>query len=74
MGELVGVGTAAKLLGVSPSYIYKLRCTAPGIYAFGKGLRINPAELAAWARTQAEQKATEPKRRRPRKAASKDAA
>lgn len=74
MGELVDVGTAAKLLGVSASFIYKLHCKAPGIYAFGKGLRINPAELAAWARSRAEQKATEPKRRRARKAASKDAA
>jgi predicted DNA-binding transcriptional regulator AlpA len=54
MSELIDVRSAAELLGLSRSYIYKLRGAAPGIYKFGRGLRINPRELASWARSEAE--------------------
>jgi len=46
----VDLQVAAKKLGLSRSYIYKLPNDTPGIYRFGRKKKINMAELMAWAR------------------------
>lgn len=41
---------AAKELGISKFTIYRLPKTTPGIYRYGKALRVNVKELRTWAR------------------------
>lgn len=40
---------AAKALGVSKTYIYKLPHGTPGVYVFGRAVRYDVEELRAWA-------------------------
>jgi hypothetical protein len=46
----VKVEPAAKELGISKFTIYRLPKSTPGIYRYGKALRVNVEELRAWAR------------------------
>ncbi len=43
---------AAKELGISKFTIYRLPKSTPGIYRYGKAVRVNIDELRAWARGQ----------------------
>jgi excisionase family DNA binding protein len=45
---------AVKRLMVSKQYLYKLPRNTPGIYRFGRAIRINLEELKGWARLSAE--------------------
>ena len=49
MSELVKVVQAAKELGVSRFFLYKLPKGTPGIYRLGNALRFDVAEIRAWA-------------------------
>jgi hypothetical protein len=46
----IDVPVAAKRIGLSLSFLYKLDDSTPGLYRFGKKKKINVAELMAWAR------------------------
>ncbi|MDR4485571.1 MAG: hypothetical protein R3B95_20655 [Nitrospirales bacterium] len=48
------VELAARELGLSKFTIYRLPRTTPGIYRYGKALRVNVEELRQWAREQAQ--------------------
>lgn len=48
----VKVEQAAKELGVSKFWLYKLPRDTPGKYFYGRALRIDVAELKEWAREQ----------------------
>ena len=49
------VEQAAQELGISKFKIYRLSKDTPGLYKYGKALRVNVAELRAWAREQQKQ-------------------
>ena len=46
------VEQAAQELGISKFKIYRLPKGTPGLYKYGKALRVNVTELRAWARSQ----------------------
>ena len=54
-GEImeVKVEEAARELGMSKFYIYRLPKDTPGLYRFGRALRVNVQELRDWAKGQA---------------------
>jgi hypothetical protein len=47
--HLQKVEGAAKALGVSKTFLYKLPRGTPGVYAFGRAIRYDVDELRAWA-------------------------
>ena len=49
----VKVEEAAKELGMSKFFIYRLPKDTPGLYRYGRALRVNTIELREWARGQA---------------------
>ncbi len=49
----VKVEEAARELGMSKYWIYRLPKDTPGLYTFGRALRVNVGELRQWAREQA---------------------
>jgi len=49
----VRVKEAAKEMGVSPFFIYRLPKNTPGLYQYGRAIRVNVEELRQWARKQA---------------------
>jgi hypothetical protein len=49
----VKVEQAAKELGLSKFFIYRLPKDTPGLYRYGRALRVNTAELREWAKGQA---------------------
>jgi len=49
----VKVAVAAKELGMSTFWIYRLPKDTPGLYPYGRALRVNVEELREWAREQA---------------------
>jgi hypothetical protein len=49
----VKVEQAAKELGMSKFFIYRLPKDTPGLYRFGRALRVNVQELREWAKRQA---------------------
>ncbi len=49
----VKVEEAARELGMSKFYIYRLPKDTPGLYRFGRALRVNVQELRDWAKGQA---------------------
>ena len=49
----VKVKQAARELGMSEFYIYRLPKDTPGLYRFGRALRVNVQELRDWAKGQA---------------------
>jgi hypothetical protein len=51
MGD-VKVEVAAKELSISKFTIYRLPKDTPGLYRYGRALRVNIEELRAWARGQ----------------------
>lgn len=50
----VTVDVAAKELGLSKFTVYRLPKTTPGIYVYGRSLRVNVDEVRRWAREQAQ--------------------
>lgn len=50
----VTVEAAAKELGLSKFTVYRLPKTTPGLYVYGRSLRVNVEELRRWAREQAQ--------------------
>ena len=46
----VTVKQAAKELGMSKFFIYRLPKDTPGLYRYGRALRVNTAELREWAK------------------------
>ncbi len=48
------VEQAAQELGISKFKIYRLPKDTPGLYRYGRALRVNVTELRAWARSQQE--------------------
>ena len=48
----IKVEAAAKELGMSKYWIYRLPKDTPGVYSFGRSLRVNVGELRQWARDQ----------------------
>lgn len=48
--DTVTVQIAAKKIGLSLSYLYKLPHNTPGLYRFGRKKKIHVAEFMAWAR------------------------
>ena len=53
MRELQKVAEAARGLGVSRTFLYKLPRGTPGVYVFGRAVRYDVEELRAWAAAQA---------------------
>ena len=49
----VKVGEAAKELALSKFFIYRLPKDTPGLYRYGRALRVNVEELREWAKGQA---------------------
>lgn len=49
----IKVREAAQELGVSKFYFYRLPKDTPGLYQYGRALRVNVEELRQWARGQA---------------------
>ena len=49
----VMVSKAAKELGLSTYFIYRLPKETPGLYQYGRALRVNVEELRQWAKGQA---------------------
>jgi hypothetical protein len=49
----VTVSQAAKEIGLSKFKIYRLPKNTPGLYQYGRALRVNVEELRNWARGQA---------------------
>ena len=49
----VKVKEAARELGMSPFFIYRLPKDTPGLYRFGRALRVNVEEFREWAKKQA---------------------
>ena len=47
----VDVKEAAKETGMSPFYFYRLAKDTPGIYKYGRSLRINLDEFREWGRS-----------------------
>lgn len=47
------VAEAVKELGMSKFWIYRLPKDTPGLYFYGRALRVNVEELREWAREQA---------------------
>jgi predicted DNA-binding transcriptional regulator AlpA len=43
------VREAARALGVSKTFLYKLPRGTPGVYVFGRAVRYDVEELRAWA-------------------------
>ncbi|HBP90934.1 MAG TPA: hypothetical protein PKK23_15765 [Nitrospirales bacterium] len=50
----VTIGVAAKELGLSKFTMYRLPKTTPGLYIYGRSVRVNVEELRQWAREQAQ--------------------
>ena len=48
----VTVAQAAKELGMSKFFIYRLPKKTPGLYRYGRALRVNVEELRMWAKGQ----------------------
>ncbi len=48
----VKVEQAAKELGMSKFFIYRLPKDTPGLYRYGRALRVNVQELRQWAKGQ----------------------
>ena len=48
------VAEAAIELGMSPFWIYRLPKDTPGLYQYGRALRVNVEELRQWAKKQAQ--------------------
>ena len=48
----VKVEQAAKELGMSKFFIYRLPKDTPGLYRYGRALRVNVEELRGWAKGQ----------------------
>ena len=48
MSELLKAPKAARELGVSKGYLYKLPKGTPGIYVFGRAVRYDVEQLRAW--------------------------
>jgi len=47
------VEVAAQELGMSKYWIYRLPKDTPGLYQYGRALRVNVEELREWAKEQA---------------------
>jgi hypothetical protein len=50
--KLLKVDQAGAALQLSARFIYGLPPSTPGLYRFGRALRVDVAELRAWARAQ----------------------
>jgi hypothetical protein len=50
---LLKVQKAARALGVSKTFLYKLPRATPGIYRFGRAVRYDIEKLREWAAAQA---------------------
>lgn len=53
MSDLVGVDVAARALGVSKTFLYKLPKGTPGIHRLGRAARFDVEALRSWGRQQA---------------------
>ena len=62
MTQLVNVEEAARALGVSRTYIYRLSPNTFGVYRFGRAVRLSVEELREWA---CEEASNQPRDARP---------